>query len=233
MSENREKKLTSYKRIEGDIAVITGLRIGGNADVIEIGGNDNPIIRNPLNGEPYIPGSSIKGKMRSLLEWKLGKVGDGGNVHQWKECKDTKCPICRIFGTSAGDDAKIGPTRLIVRDAELTQEFKDKMHKEGIILVEQKYENSLNRITARANPRPIERVPAGVKFRLDISYRVFNWDGDEGKTDTGLFEHVLNGLRYIEQDTLGGAGSRGCGKVRFENLKDEEENSIDLKSAQS
>lgn len=227
MNANGEKKLIDYKRIEGEIAVITGIRIGGNADVIEIGGNDNPIIRNPLNGEPYIPGSSIKGKMRSLLEWKLGKVGNGGIVHQWKECKDTRCPICRIFGTSAGDEARIGPTRLIVRDAELTDCFKKK-HKEGDILVEQKYENFLNRITARATPRSIERVPAGVQFKLDISYRVFDWDGDGGKTDIDLFEHVLNGLRYIEQDTLGGAGSRGCGKVKFESLKDEKGQPIDL-----
>lgn len=122
-------KLIGYKRIEGIIEVITGLHIGGSTTTIEIGGKDNPVIKHPITKVPYIPGSSIKGKMRSLLEWKLGKLNtdrnsnDFGNVHKW--CNDKECPICVIFGTSA-EEAGIGPTRLIVRDAVLDENYKER-----------------------------------------------------------------------------------------------------------
>lgn len=206
-------KLLKYKKVTGVIRVRTGLHIGGSADRIEIGGNDNPIVKHPLTNEPYIPGSSIKGKMRSLLEFKLGKVDASGKPHA--KCADPNCPIIRIFGTS-DESASVGPTRLIVRDAELTQCFKDKMHKEGVILTEDKYENSINRINARANPRPLERVPAGVEFSFEMSYRVFDIGDDSGTGDERMFnEYVPLGLRLIEQDTLGGSGSRGSGKVEF------------------
>ncbi len=220
-------KLIRYKSITGKILIKTGLHIGGNVDVIEIQGVDNPVIKHPLSKEPYIPGSSIKGKMRSLLEWKLSKVD--GEPHKWcgtgKDEEDKKnmrgkyCPVCRIFGTSA-DEAELGPTRLVVRDAELTQNYKDKMHKEGLQLTEIKYENSINRITARANPRPLERVPSGVKFKFELLYRVFDM-GDEGKTDEDMFKYVKAGLCYLQQDALGGSGSRGSGKIEFVDLRDE------------
>jgi CRISPR-associated protein Csm3 len=211
-------KLQKYKTITGKITVKTGLHIGGSSETIEIGGNDNPIIRNPLTNQPYIPGSSIKGKMRSLLEWKLEKIDPEGDPHKW--CGDPDCPICRIFGTSS-DEAKIGPTRLIVRDAEISQDYRNYMKEKGITdfdLVEEKYENSINRITARANPRPIERVAAGVEFDFELSYRIFDMEGKFQVTDEDLFKYVLDGLKYIQQDTLGGAGSRGCGKVEFVDL---------------
>jgi CRISPR-associated protein Csm3 len=207
-------KLLKYKKIDGTIKVKTGLHIGGSADRIEIGGNDNPILKHPLTSEPYIPGSSLKGKMRSLLEFKLGKVEPNGEPHKWHG--DPNCPIMRIFGTS-DDSAGIGPTRLIVRDAELTQEFKDKMANEGVILTEDKYENTINRITARANPRPLERVPAGVEFKFEMSYRIFDMNGDNGLADERLFdEYIPLALNLIELDTLGGSGTRGSGKVKFE-----------------
>lgn len=215
-------KLIGYKRIEGIIEVITGLHIGGSTTTIEIGGKDNPVIKHPITKVPYIPGSSIKGKMRSLLEWKLGKLNtdrnsnDFGNVHKW--CNDKECPICVIFGTSA-EEAGIGPTRLIVRDAVLDENYKDRQKEKNlswtpIDLTEDKYENTINRITARANPRNFERVISGAEFSFKMSYRVFE-NGDNGSVDERLFEHVLDGLRLIEQDALGGAGSRGCGQVKF------------------
>ena len=215
-------KLIGYKRIEGIIEVITGLHIGGSTTIIEIGGKDNPVIKHPITKVPYIPGSSIKGKMRSLLEWKLGKLNtdrnsnDFGEVHKW--CNDKECPICVIFGTSA-EEAGIGPTRLIVRDAVLDENYKDRQKEKNlswtpIDLTEDKYENTINRITARANPRNFERIISGAEFSFKMSYRVFE-NGDNGSGDEGLFEHVLDGLRLIEQDALGGAGSRGCGQVKF------------------
>ncbi len=231
-------KLIGYKNIEGTIEVVTGLHIGGSTSVIEIGGKDNPVIRHPITKEPYIPGSSLKGKMRSLLEWKLGiidirkKVKDKdkdidnkafGDVHKYGgyKCEKEKCPICVIFGTSA-DDAGLGPTRLIVRDAMLCEKFKDGQKKKNdawtiLDLTEDKYENSINRITARANPRNFERIVSGARFKLEMTYRVFgNGTGNNVQNqDESFFMHVIEGLKLIEQDALGGAGSRGCGQVKF------------------
>lgn len=209
-------KLIGYKRIEGKIEVLTGLHIGGSTTIIEIGGKDNPVIKHSITNEPYIPGSSIKGKMRALLEWNLGKLDPKGEVHGW--CGDKGCPICLIFGTSA-QDADIGPTRLIVRDAVLDEDYKKGLEPEGMVwspisITEDKYENTINRITARANPRNFERVVAGAEFSFSMNYRVFAIR-DNGSLDEGLFQYVLKGMRLLERDALGGAGSRGCGQVMF------------------
>ena len=211
--ENSPKSKGS-KTITGEIKVLTGLHIGGSKDTIEIGGNDNPILRDPITNEPYIPGSSLKGKMRSLLEWKLGKVSNQPkqDVHQW--CKDRNCPICRIFGTT-DHNAELGPTRLVVRDALLSRHSRDRIYENGEILTENKYENSINRITARANPRPIERVVPGVTFEFEIIYRMFDMGNNGEKSDEDLFSNVKDALRMVEMDALGGAISRGSGKIEF------------------
>ena len=231
-------KLVGYKKIEGIIDVITGLHIGGSTAIIEIGGRDNPVIKHPLTKEPYIPGSSIKGKMRSLLEWKLGKLDtdpkskERGDVHKW--CNKKDCPICLIFGTSA-EDAGIGPTRLVVRDAFLDEDFKEKQKQKNpnwssVDLTEDKYENTINRITARANPRNFERVVPGARFSFNMSYRVYG-NGDGGSVDEKIFENVLDGLKLIEKDALGGAGSRGCGQVLFMLKVNDELKTLDKLSA--
>jgi len=222
-------KLKGYKKITGKISLVTGLHIGGSSDVIEIGGMDNPVVKNPLTGDPYIPGSSLKGKMRSLLEWKTGNISKTGDPHSWNDHKDNEgrdCPICRIFGTSSSE-ADIGPTRLIVRDAFLSDESIENIKNQGKMLTEEKYENTINRITARANPRSIERVTAGISFEFEMVYRIFDIENVQ-KTDEELFNYVLHGLKFIQQDTLGGSGSRGCGKVEFMDLKDENGKTIDL-----
>ncbi len=215
-------KLKGFKKIDGIVEVITGLHIGGSTSTIEIGGNDNPVIKNPITKEPYIPGSSIKGKMRSLLEWRLGMLVTDptsrgyGEVHKW--CKNPQCPICVIFGTSA-EEAGLGPTRLTVRDATFEESYLVEMRRRKpgwtpMDLTEDKYENSINRITARANPRPLERVLPGARFKFSMRYKVFE-NGDDGANDEELFKYVLEGLKLIEADALGGAGSRGCGQVVF------------------
>lgn len=222
-------KLCRYRTLRGKIVVKTGLRIGGSAESVEIGGMDNPIIRDPVTEYPYIPGSSIKGKMRSLLELKYDKLNNGGNPHKW--CNDTSCFVCRVFGTSAGEEAKIGQGRLIVRDAHLSEESKKRLDalrdRSGLLYAEVKSENTIDRITARANPRTMERVPPGVCFEFELVYRVFD-TGDDGKTDEENFKYVLEGLRLIELDALGGSGSRGYGKVEFVELKDEQGNDVTL-----
>jgi CRISPR-associated protein Csm3 len=212
-----EMKLQNYLILRGTLRCVTGLRIGGAAEMIEIGGLDNPIIKHPITGMPYVPGSSLKGKMRSLLEFRLNKVDSSGEVHA---CTEVDCPICRIFGTSAGE-SKVGPSRLIVRDAYLTGEWESEIQERieaGEPITEIKYENTINRINARANPRQMERVPAGVEFAFEIGYRVFTDNSDGGEKDRKFFKHVIEGLQLVAADTLGGSGSRGYGKVAFEGL---------------
>ncbi len=210
-------KINTIKQIKGKICVQTGLHIGGSTETMEIGGVDNPILRNGSNNEPYIPGSSLKGKMRSLMEWHLGKLHPKGDPFM---DTDPNCPITRVFGHSASNDNQVGPTRLIVRDCFLSEESRQAFAA-GQDLTEVKHENSINRITAMANPRPLERVVPGVTFDLDIVYRVIDV-GDGGATDERNFtDVVLKALALVERDYLGGAGSRGCGKVKFIDLTDE------------
>jgi len=230
----KEMKLTTIKTLKGKIEVKTGLHIGAGNDTIEIGGMDNPIIKDPVTFEPYIPGSSIKGKMRSLMELLLVPNIIAENNGKPCNCGKSSCPICRVFGAaidrkrSDEDTAGRGPTRLIVRDARLSDESRKAFS--GKTLTEEKSENSLNRITAEANPRPFERVVPGVQFDFEIAYRVFD-DGDGGTTDEKLFKDVvLAGLALLQNDYLGGGGSRGNGRIEFKDLIDESGAAITLPS---
>jgi len=224
MSETKTNwKLLRLRRITGQLEVVTGLRVGASQDTMEISGLDNPIIRNPANGDPYIPGSSLKGKMRSLMEWYLGKLRPDGKPYSGE---DLNCPITRVFGGPASQHFQIGPTRLVVRDASLSKESREAFE-QGRPITEVKHENSINRLTAMANPRPMERVLPGVRFDLEIVYRVLDTD-DGGKVDEQFFnEVVLTALALVQADCLGSAGSRGCGKVRF-HLQDESGQPITL-----
>ena len=225
-------KQIGIKKITGKIVVKTGLHIGAGNDTVEIGGIDNPIVRNPFTKEPYIPGSSLKGKMRSLLEWELDKVSSYGGKPC--SCGKADCKICRVFGCA--NDSKTnnkdrGPTRIIVRDAVLADEWSKKYKEDKFLadkaVVEEKRENTLNRITAEAVPRSLERVAPGVEFNFEIDYRVID-TGDGGKTDEDMFAIVKEGLRLLENDFLGGGGSRGNGQIAFAELKDENGNEISL-----
>ena len=210
MADEKDYKLIEIKRITGQIKVITGLRIGASPESMEISGLDNPIIRNPVNDEPYIPGSSLKGKLRSLIEWYLGEVPPTG------EPSKDGC-VARVFGIPASRDAKVGPTRLIVRDATLSEEDR-KRFQSGEPITEIKTENSINRLTAMANPRPLERVVPGVKFDFEMIYRIFSLpeENDNGQTDRENLEKVLlPAMALLEKDYLGSSGSRGCGKIQF------------------
>ena len=201
--------------LAGKIRVETGLHVGGSTDSLEIGGMDNPIIRFPHTNEPYIPGSSLRGKMRSLSEWHFGRLDREGKVHV---CQESDCEICRVFG-STKEAMDRGPTRLLVRDAVLTEVSREKF-RSGIPVVEEKSENSINRITARANPRPIERVLPGIEVEFEMVYKVFD-TGDGGELDRKYYrEVVLGSLVLLEADYLGGGGSRGSGKISFRDLHD-------------
>jgi CRISPR-associated protein Csm3 len=206
-------QLNSVKNITGEIILLSGLHIGAGNAAMEIGGLDQPIIKHPLTNEPYIPGSSLKGKMRSLLELRYKRLGPKGNPCQ---CGRTDCQICPIFGVSGAQSdqsSSMGPTRLLVRDANLTEHWEEIFSK-GELPMEIKYENLINRIRGVAeHPRPLERVPAGVRFELNISLRVFDTDNEEQFLDI-----LREGLALVQLDALGGCGSRGCGQIKFDNL---------------
>jgi CRISPR-associated protein Csm3 len=202
--------LVRLHRITGRLIVETGLRIGASADTMEISGLDNPILRNAATGEPYIPGSSLKGRMRSLAEWFYGELPTDGEVI--KPRLDSR--TARVFGIPANDRELRGPTRLIVRDAPLSDTSR-KAFLAGRPLTEVKSENSINRLTAMANPRPMERVVPGTSFDVELVYRVFDLEGDVGAADAERLEVVMTALALVEADALGGGGSRGNGKVRF------------------
>src|SRR5262249_54211077 len=147
----------------GTLTCKSGLRVGGSKEDVEIGGMDNPVIRHPLTKLPYIPGSSLKGKLRSLLEYAEGKVlTDGRGAGEPCGCARDDCLVCRVFGPHKEPRHGLGPTRIIVRDALLTDKWKgelEKLREEGLLYVEVKTENMIDRRTGVAtNPRPVERV---------------------------------------------------------------------------
>lgn len=208
-------RLARYRVIKGVIQCETGLHIGGSAEELEIGGVDLPVIKHPVTGEPYIPGSSMKGKMRSQLEKEEGKVQDNGEPCG---CAKDDCLICKVFGPHKKAQHNLGPTRILVRDAffnaETRSEYQNLLKERGSSYIEKKTENIINRRTGTAqHPRTQERVPAGAKFDLEIVTQLFEED-EEGK----IIDFVKKGLKSVQQSYLGGSGSRGYGKVSFHKL---------------
>ena len=217
MAEQRAKALLGKIAIRGTLECVTGLHIGASKENLDIGGIDAPIVRDPLLRAPYIPGSSLKGKLRALVERVLGKEFNrysGQGVHR-HECSDPACPVCRLFGsTTSGGGALNMPSRLIVRDCQLTDQAKQRLEQldTGLQFSEWKFENALDRVSASANPRQLERVPAGAAFDFEIVYNVEVGDPEEVESDlVSLF--LAMGL--LEDDYLGGHGSRGYGRVRW------------------
>lgn len=211
-------------RITGAIELITGLHIGAGKDQIEIGGIDNPVVRHPHTREPYIPGSSIKGKLRFILEWAFGKIDKNGDVWgaERSQTYDPADPIFRIFGTALEKKKwSSGPTRLLVRDASLNSEWLEEAKRRQWERVEEKQEVAIDRIAGKAMDgrlRTTERVPAGARFDLEMIFRLYD-TGDGGARDRECLNWLLAGLSLLEQDALGGSGSRGYGRVRFDDLK--------------
>lgn len=195
------------------IKLLTGLHIGAEKETAKIGGIDNPVIKDPLTEEPYIPGSSLKGKIRSLLEKAKGKIGkDEGPCN----CEEENCEICSLFGSS-----NTGNGRLIFRDFYLTESSRKKFEKkvkEGEGFFEEKVENAINRITgttaqARGGMRTIERVPKDTEFEGELIYNfVKRKNQDEDFLERDL-KNIASGFRLLMDDYLGGSGSRGYGKV--------------------
>lgn len=189
--------------ITGTIEVVTGLHIGGSDAFAAIGAVDSPVIKDPLTGLPIIPGSSLKGKMRSLLA-KQYNESPAGDPSQDAEC------ILRLFG-SAGK-AKVRNGRLLFSDAIMSNW--EELRKKGLTSrTEIKFENGINRLSGVANPRQIERVVRGSVFPLSMIYEV-----EDGISPAEDFRVIKDGFRLLEYDYIGGSGSRGYGKVKFQNL---------------
>ncbi|GEA18923.1 type III-A CRISPR-associated RAMP protein Csm3 [Moorella sp. E306M] len=226
-----EKKLAGKFIIEGIISCLTGLHIGGNQDVSEIGGIDLLVIRDMVTHEPYMPGSSLKGKLRSLLEryhyaqepsldFFNREMNAGGQRIRHHECGREECPICRLFGASRDKNVQENmPASLYVRDAYLTAESKKELQQmeSGYYLTEVKFENTLDRITSAANPRQIERVPRGARFNFQMVYNLWEPQGIERLQED--FTEIFIALQLLVDDYLGGHGSRGYGQVRLDDLK--------------
>lgn len=228
-----ELKLIGKLILEGELHCETGLHIGAGKGSLEIGGSDNPVVKD-AHGHPYIPGSSLRGKIRSLLEQFSGaavpselvylsrRKGQEVRIHQSDRPDDD---ICLLFGRNAGrmervtgepvDSHNASPARLAVFDAPLEMESITVSMRENLDdeLTEVKSENAIDRITSQANPRTLERVPSGARFRVRFIMDVLC---DE---DAPLFGQLVQGLRLLEDDALGGGGSRGSGRVKFANLK--------------
>lgn len=195
----------------GHVEALTGLMIGASNSGMAIGGPDKQVIRNPRTNLPYIPGSSLKGKMRSLFELFEGTFSTDG---KYGPTTNASHKAARLFGyinndEKANDLPKQRPSRLLVRDGELLN--KEDFPNTDLPYTEAKTENNLNRITAAANPRTFERVPKGAKFGLELVLNVFDDDNE-----TELLEDLLVALRLVHDDYLGGGGSRGNGQIRFE-----------------
>lgn len=209
--------------IRGELLLQTGLHIGSGRDAVEIGGVDSPVIKHPHTQQPYIPGSSLKGKLRSLLEWALGRVDPEGKpwgMGKGHNPADSSDAILRIFGTT-DDRWQGGPTRLIVRDLCLQKTWVDQLMERSLPMTEDKTEVIIDRIQGKAGafgPRTIERIPAGARFDVEILFREFDLDGDGGAGDRECLNRLLEAMKLLEKDALGGSGSRGYGKVRFQNL---------------
>src|SRR5437868_7324414 len=219
--------------LSGELHCETGLHIGAGKGSLEIGGADNPVVKDAF-GLPYIPGSSLRGRLRSLLEQSMGMTtpaelvylskrrGQEVRIHQSDRPDDE---ICLLFGRNPGrmervqgenlDTTQATPARLAVFDspldpASITAQMRENLDDE---LTEVKSENAIDRITSQANPRTLERVPSGARFKTRLVMDVLC---DE---DAPLFLRVLEGLRLLEDDALGGGGSRGSGRVSFAGLK--------------
>lgn len=192
--------------ITGTLEVLTGMHIGGSSAFAAIGAVDSPVVRDTFSDQPMIPGSSLKGKMRALLAQKYND-----RKHLSDSCDDDAPRILRLFGSAKKN--QIQRSRVLFRDMMLSN--MKELREYGLnSATEVKFENTISRMTAIANPRQIERVIPRTKFDLSIVYNV--QEADEVIPDLQL---LAEGMQLLGFDYLGGHGSRGYGKVKFSDLQ--------------
>lgn len=195
--------------IKGKIVALSGIMVGGTNNDLGIGGIDKQVVRNPINNMPYLPGSSLKGKMRSLIELHLGTIGENNGPSM-----NPNAIAARLFGyiKDRSNNKTQQASRVIVRDAEITQDSVNKIEELLESVTEVKAENTIDRITSEANPRFFERVIKGAEFNLEIVLNVFEGEQDSKEE---MINHIFTCLRLIKDDYIGGSGSRGNGQVAF------------------
>lgn len=210
--------------VTADLIALSGLRIGGTLPGLAIGGVDLPVIRDPLTGYPYLPGSSLRGKMRALLDrWHGNKpnwsIGTNVNIHLARTQEEyNDCPVSRLFGILPKQEiTDMRPTRLLVRDVYLNEEEARRLREAvrgGLLYTEAKTEAAIDRLTSAAVPRTIERVLAGTCFS-GFTAAITLYDTDRVEEYLPL---LLQGMRLLEDDYLGGHGSRGSGEIAFRDI---------------
>jgi CRISPR-associated protein Csm3 len=235
-------KLSKILQFDFEIELVSGGRVGGSGGQMEIGGDVDPnltVLRDPASGEPYIPGSSLKGKLRSEAERRYGIRYAKPEKQQGMPCTcgSLECRICPLFGAHMNTEAPSAPTRIIVRDSRFTKKYRelhDQLAKEGKDDVEYKTENIIERWKGVAkHPRTGERVLAGARFQARILVHVYDTDVTKEKDRAKEFQETIEAaLGQMEHaGAIGASGSRGYGEVKIHNAKVRELEPKDLKVA--
>lgn len=200
-------KMVQIEEFRGQLKVLgSGLRIGGSKEVVGIGETDNPIIRHPVTHLPYVPGSSVKGKIRSLLE--LRHCSD--TQRTGLPCTCGECLVCQLFGCGQARNIK-SPSRLVFRDAQPTEETLAAWEEAGVsseVKTEVLIDRNKGLAAGRIGPRTMERIPANSDFNFAFSLRTF-----EGDDVAKYYAFLAEGFELLSKHYLGGSGSRGYGEV--------------------
>lgn len=210
-------KLSKHVSIMGVLVCKRGLHIGGTETEMGVGRTDKPVIKD-FEGKPYIPGSSLKGKLRSMLEYKYKRGEDGNPCGCGQDLNS--CPVCTIFGPHRNVRHELGPTRIIVRDAFLARESLgdwQAARSEGKDFTETKTETAIDRrtgIALKGTLRHPERVNPGTEFELIIVLRIF-----QGDDEAQIVRLVKEGIDLLNKDYLGGSGTRGYGWVEVKDIE--------------
>jgi len=203
-------KLSHYLKCTAKIEILTGLHIGGSKEGLKTGGIDNPVIRNPITNQPFIPGSSLKGRFRMALEVKYNDISKESRGAGPSANNNHVSQVVKLFGNADSNNQK-EPTRLIFRDAKLCEGFEEYAQGEEKIEVKMDREKMSG---FRGGNRIQERIPAGAQFDFEVMMRVFADD------DENLFSNRLQeAMKIVELEFLGGSGSRGYGQVKFHDYK--------------
>jgi CRISPR-associated protein Csm3 len=205
MIENGIPTLYDKLKITGKLTLLTGMHIGASNDFAPIGAVDSIVVRDPLKSEPIIPGSTLKGKMRTLL------AKATSNEAFLDEIEKDNVIIKRLFGASE----PVVQSRLQFCDLFMSKDSVENLRdKTDLYLTEIKFENVIDRITAIANPRQLERVPAGAEFDFVLIYNLENLD--EVEED---FDNISKSLKLLHMDYIGGSGTRGYGKIKISEIQ--------------
>jgi CRISPR-associated protein Csm3 len=226
--------------LRGTMTALTGLRVGGSEQGLDAAGLEHLVARHALLDEPYVPGSSLRGKLRCSLERLQGIAGPPAGDHVvFGPADDPAHPLVQLFGAAGKDGAGL-PSRVLVRDALLTADTRRRLARlRGVLpMTETKAEVCLDRVSAAASPRTVERLPAGAELRFDLvlevraapeaspeglpaglsraleAQRASRTEANGWGRDEDL-RWLVTGLALLQDDALGGHGSRGYGRVKI------------------